>query len=277
LSYAEGTFHRKGMVVDGRMALLFTGNFASVHLQSGIGLLGCGVLVTHPARVRGMQVALSGQEMLAAHAQRDGVYTNIPAAFTALVVERARKRVVVFTGILDPPAAVVAACGWLCARSVQVTVFTTCRMRYPAAELAARDLGDVGVVVRCWVHPKADFHQNVWIVDSGKGCYVGSANLSNRSWYVDQEMMVETPASPRAMIRWAMLNSRTVRDSTPTLPSLVRGALLLIDDGLTRNPAPFRPLWRDRAANGRRPARPAHLLACPSSDLPISALHPLAG
>ncbi|WP_186118022.1 cardiolipin synthase [Burkholderia gladioli] len=113
--------------------------------------------------------------------------------FFVEAIHAARERVWITTPYLVPDEAVIAALKLAVMRGVDVRILIPSRrdhyVVFEASKLYARDLIDAGV--RIFRYRQGFLHQKVVLID-GSAAAVGSANLDNRSFRLNFEIMVLT-------------------------------------------------------------------------------------
>ncbi|MGP8475827.1 cardiolipin synthase [Burkholderia sp. PR2] len=113
--------------------------------------------------------------------------------FFVEAINTARERVWITTPYLVPDEAVIAALKLAVMRGVDVRILIPCRrdhyVVFEASRLYARDLVDAGVKV--FRYRPGFLHQKVVLIDSVAAA-IGSANLDNRSFRLNFEIMVLT-------------------------------------------------------------------------------------
>lgn len=113
--------------------------------------------------------------------------------FFAEAINAARERVWITTPYLVPDEAVISALKLAVMRGVDVRVMIPSRrdhyVVFEASKLYARDLVDAGV--RIFRYRPGFLHQKVVLIDRAAAA-VGSANLDNRSFRLNFEIMVLT-------------------------------------------------------------------------------------
>ncbi|RKU02943.1 cardiolipin synthase [Burkholderia sp. Nafp2/4-1b] len=128
--------------------------------------------------------------------------------FFVEAINAARERVWITTPYLVPDEAVVAALKLAVMRGVDVRILIPCRrdhyVVFEASKLYARDLVDAGVKV--FRYRPGFLHQKVVLIDRIAAA-VGSANLDNRSFRLNFEIMVLTVDRPFADEVEAMLDA----------------------------------------------------------------------
>lgn len=213
-------YHRKFIVVDRKRALVLSGNISHEYFGTkNPRFLDTAMYTTDPVIITDLI--------------SDGKSNMDCGQLFKRVVGSVNHNLVILSGSFDPTSSTIDMLIRLCQRGVRVHIY--CMKHWGYADLGRNKLSEAGVTIMEMPPGMPDFHAKVWVIDADLKClgsndnidirlvktssyWMGSCNISVRSFEMDRELMVQCNDIETAR---GLLLAYTTSEATMYVPTLL--------------------------------------------------------